>query len=334
MKKYKFTSHKLAILSLLGLGCFGFGAIVKGSGQPDSHSYGSEESTSEATMFGEGTISTGDFEFDAAFSPDGNTIYFTKSTPNFGFWTIVVSHLEGGKWSQPEVAEFSGRYSDADPFVSPDGSKLYFISNRPVNDRTKKVFDIWIVEKTPTGWSEPKNLGAPVNTDEGEYYPAVTSDATLYFCATRPGGKGKTDLYRSRFVQGKYAEPENLGDAINSQFTDCDAYISPDESFLILTRCGHPNGQGKCDLYVSYNRNGKWTQSENLGDNINSSAREFCPNLSPDGKYFFFTSDRGFGEAPQEKRLTYQELLRKLGNTRNGLGDIYRIDIRALNLER
>src|ERR1051325_8755906 len=74
----------------------------------------------EPTLFGPGTISTGDMELNAAFTPDGRTLYFTKRSPKAQFWTIVVSRLRNGAWSAAEVADFSGQYNDFDPFVSPD----------------------------------------------------------------------------------------------------------------------------------------------------------------------------------------------------------------------
>ncbi|HEY7546407.1 MAG TPA: exo-alpha-sialidase, partial [Blastocatellia bacterium] len=88
------------------------------------------------------------------------------------------------------------------------------------------------------------------------------------------------------------------------------------------------------DLYVSYNDKGVWTRPENLGDTINSSAWDFSPKISPDGKYFFFTSNRGFADKPLEKRLTYEELTARLHSPSNGLRDIYQIDVSALKLKR
>lgn len=77
-----------------------------------------EKILAQPAMFGEGLISTGDYESHPAFTPDGKTLYFVKSNPTFDFWTIVVSHLVNGKWSAPETAPFSGQYADADPGIS------------------------------------------------------------------------------------------------------------------------------------------------------------------------------------------------------------------------
>src|ERR1044072_3457040 len=124
--------------------------------------YASTQQMPSPVIFGDGVISTGDFESHPTFTPDGRTLYFLKSTPTFTFWTIVVSRFVDGRWTMPEVAPFSGRYSDADPFITVDGKKLYIISNRPVAGKTIRDLDIWVMDKTETGWSEPRNLGQSV----------------------------------------------------------------------------------------------------------------------------------------------------------------------------
>jgi hypothetical protein len=135
-------------------------------------------------------------------------------------------------------------------------------------------------------------------------------------------------------VGGKYADAENLGDVINTPANEFEALIAPDESFLILMAGGRPEAKGGFDLYISYNRNGTWAKLENLGDKINSSGNEYSPVISPDGKYFLWTSARGFADNPLEKRLDYRELMNKLQSPRNGLGDIYYIDLSTLNIAR
>lgn len=95
---------------------------------------------------------------------------------------------------------------------------------------------------------------------------------------------------------------------------------------------GRPDARGGFDLYISYNRNGAWTKPSNLGDRINSKGNEYSPTISRDGKYFFWTSTRGFAGGPLEKRLNYQELMNKLRGPGNGLGDIYQIDIGVLGI--
>ena len=101
----------------------------------------------EPQLFGENLISTADDESHPAFTPDGKTLYFLKNDPSFNHWTIVVSHEQNGKWSTPEVAPFSGQFSDADPFITVDGQRFFFISTRPVNGKPKEDTDIWMMKK-------------------------------------------------------------------------------------------------------------------------------------------------------------------------------------------
>ena len=326
------SRYLTSIAAMTLLLCCSVDNTVAQSMNRTKHAYASDRPLSEPAIFAEGVVSTNDYDSHPAFTPEGNTLYFLRSTPNFSFWTILVSRFEKGAWREPEVAPFSGRYSDADPFITPDGARLYFISNRPVAGKSKPDLDIWVMERAGAGWGEPKNPGAPVNSPGSEWYPTVAKSGTIYFGSDREGGKGRTDLYRSRLIDGKYGPAENLGDPINTQFNEFEPFIAPDESFLIFMAGGREDGRGGFDLYLSYNRNGEWTKPVNLGDKINSSGNELSPTISPDGKYFFWTSTRGFADKPFDRRLDYRELMSRLRSARNGLGDIYQIDLGALGI--
>lgn len=141
------------------------------------------------------------------------------------------------------------------------------------------------------------------------------------------------DIYRCKWENGQYSEPENLGDSINTRFAEFEPYIAPDESFMIFM-AGRAEGLGGFDFYVSCNQNGVWSGAKNLGTPINSPGNELSPQISPDGKYFFFSSTRGFTDEPLPKRLNYKELLDKLHSPGNGLGDIYQVDVSALGIKK
>jgi Tol biopolymer transport system component len=302
---------------------------------PNDPPYASKQPLTEPAIFASGVISTADFDSHPAFTPDGKTLYFLRSSPTFNFWTIVVSHFESNHWSTPEVLPISGQYRDADPFITRDGKRFYFISDRPKDasaSGTGRSLDIWFMERSGNGWAPPQNVGEPVNSAGNEWFPTIAQDGTIYFGSDRPGGKGRTDIYRSRLVDGKYTEPENLGDAINSQAEEFEPYISPDQKYLIFM-AQRPDGRGGSDLYIIYQRDGSWTRAANLGEKINSSGSEYSPLVSPDGKYFFWSSTRSPASTSQTKRLTYDDLMNRLRNPGNGLGDIYQIDLSALNIQ-
>ena len=272
-------------------------------------------------LFGEGVVSTGDFESHAAFTPDGRTLYFVKSTPHFTDWKIYVTQWADGRWSEPKMAPFSGKYRDADPYITPDGKSLYFISDRPIDEKPKRDMDIWVMQRTQAGgWSEPRNLGAPVNSAGSEWLPRLAANGTLYFGSDRAGGLGATDLYRARSAGGKFQEPQNLGPAINSAADEYEPCIAPDESFLVFMAAGRPDDLGGGDLYISYSKDGEWAPAKNLGSTINGPGLEISPYLSPDGKYFFFSSARKAADSPPDQP----------GRAGNGLGDIYQMDLKAL----
>jgi hypothetical protein len=161
-------------------------------------------------IFALGIVSTAQGEFNAAFSPDGKEFYFSVNEPG-GRETMKFMVWENDRWTHPQPASFVCPQNDCDPIFSHDGTRLYFISTRPKKDRGRsRDWDIWYVERTDEGWSEPINIGPPVNSDGDEYYVSLTNDGTIYFASNRAGGLGSFDIYRSPLMDGRHAKPENL----------------------------------------------------------------------------------------------------------------------------
>lgn len=290
-------------------------------------------------IVGPGIVSAGEDESHAAFSPDGRSLYFLKNTASFSHWTIVVSNCRDDRWSTPEVAWFSGQYSDADPFLTADGKQFFFISTRPVDGKPKEDTDIWMMERTAQGWSEPRHLDAPINSSGSEWSPTLTLDGTFYFGSDRDGGRGEggqghTDIWRAPRVNGKYPAIENLGPQINSAAQEVEPQIAPDESFIVVAATGRPDSKGSYDLYVSCRSEQGWTPLENLGEPVNSAGWDFGPKLTPDGSRLLYTSNRDFAAQPLPRKQTYSELVRKLQAPGNGLRDIYEIDVGALRAKQ
>src|ERR1700755_1399491 len=97
--------------------------------------YEMADSINESVLFSPGIISTKDDEFGGSFTPDGKTCYFSKSVLKFYLDVICYSEFKNGKWQTPKVAPFSGMYRDFDPVLSPNGNKMIFTSNRPVDGK-------------------------------------------------------------------------------------------------------------------------------------------------------------------------------------------------------
>lgn len=305
-----------------------------GAAQKLKHPYAADAPLTEPRIFAEGVISTADFDDYLTFAPDGKTIYFTKHNVRFNERTIVVSHFKNGQWTPPEIAPFSQQYGYGGPCFAPDGKRLFFSSNRPVTGTApKRDSDIWYVEQTARGWSEPIHLEVPVNSDASDWHPSVTSDGTLYFVSDRKAEKRYNNIYRARLVEGKYASVEMLPEAVNSDRHDMHPWISADEKVLLFVSEGRSDGFGSDDLYVSYLRNGSWTPAKNLGPKINTQFYEYSAKLSPDGKYLFYC--HGFGDIKlPDRRLNFQELKGIFDSAHNGFANIYQIDLAATGIER
>ena len=244
-------------------------------------------------IFAPEILATDGTPFNSAFSPDGYEFYYSVSSDKDKKDRIWFTRRIKGVWTKPKIAPFSGKFDDCDVSFSTDGQRLFFISlGRPLpgqSEPTKRNY-MWSVERTKAGWSKPQLLEYPGN--RGGVYPMSTENKTLYFSSRLPTNYGKGDIYRTRLVNGIHTIPENMGPNINSKYAESDAYVTPDESFMIITRWQHPEntGGGEADLYISFIRSdGSWSKPVNLGCLINSKQIEFCPSFSPDGKYFFFS---------------------------------------------
>ena len=283
-------------------------------------------------IFAPGIVSTGMREFASVFSPEGNLFFFTNSSAPFA--TLLLMEQIYDRWTSPQVASFSGRYRDLDMMFSYDGSRLFFCSNRPVNgsQEPRQDMDIWYVEKLATGWDSPVHLGDMINSNTQEYYPCLTRDGTLYFTSTREGGLGGGDIYRCQLIHGKYEAPQNIGEPINTPSPEGDLYIAPDESYIIVTCYGRPDGLGSGDLYIGFRaKDGSWTPMKNMGAPINSYANEHCPVVTFDGKYLFFTSYRSNIKMPPDSPLTFDDIKKMQTSAGNGIGgDIYWVDAKII----
>ncbi|HEV7859607.1 MAG TPA: hypothetical protein VGO91_13390 [Pyrinomonadaceae bacterium] len=296
MKSSQRVALCIAVLVLLALVLFN--SYARGQKKHQAHHpYDAAEAVNEPKLFAEGVINTGEDVYGPAFAPDGETLYFARRVNERKLEKIFVSRFEKGKWTTPQVTQFSGTYFDKEPFVSPDGKRIFFASRRPVEGNPdKKDFDIWMVEKTKEGWGEPRNAGPTVNSKGYDNYPSVAANGNLYFGSVREGGRGEGDLYVSRFVKGKYEAATNLGEIINTSENEADPYIAPDESYIIFSS-ERSTGMGEGDLYISFKRNGAWTAPQSLGPKVNSADYEYTPLVSPNGKYLFFS--RGWGKIYQ-----------------------------------
>jgi len=270
---------------------------------------------------------------DFTISPQADEAYFTMLSPAGELSVLLKVSKENGPWSEPEIVPFSGKFTDLEPVFSPDGLRLYFVSNRPLSaaSHEKKDFDIWYVERAKKGkpWSAPINMGEPVNSEHDEFYPSVTLSNNLYFTCAIPDSERKDEIYVCKWENGAYASPVPLSDSINTTGYEFNAFISPDESFLIFSGWQRKDGFGGGDMYISYkDEQGSWSAAENLGGNINSPKIDYCPFVDMESGILYFTSKRSNIKAGVRAYTKYADLLKEMNIYENGFSRIYQVSIR------
>jgi hypothetical protein len=258
------------------------------SAQPPS---GMAPQEAVAAVFAPGVISTSAHEGPFAFTPDGETIYFTRFAAGMLTPGFFVSQRQNGQWSPPKEVRFPEGAS-AEPFCfSPDGEKLFFTHLPDSTGHSR----LWVAERDGEGWKNARPLGGVFEKWESDQTsPSVTSDGTLYFTSNRAGGSGGWDIYRSLLKDGQYIEPELLGggrySGISTTLNETGLTVAPSGEFMVFSTAQAPNGLGGADLYIADLRSseGRQVWVENLGVAVNSSADETGPRLSPDGRRLYF----------------------------------------------
>jgi hypothetical protein len=260
-----------------------------------------------AEIFAPGEISGPANDGAPTFSPDGNTLFFTRSTAN---WSVIVeSHRVNGHWTHPTLAPFSGEWPDSSPAMAPDGSYLVFQSTRPklpLTDATRPkpgepipgiASNLWRVDRTATGWSDPKRLPDAVNVPGLSIFkPSVAADGTIYL--TGIDKKGNRGIYSSAFKDSAYqpAQPLPFSDGT---LMDVDPEIAPDQSFLVFASAGRltgSNANNKDRLYIVLRQGNTWGPVTPLryadDDKPYGPSADNEPRLSPDHHTLYFSSDR------------------------------------------
>ena len=227
----------------------------------------------------------------AVFSPDGKEVYWapmmTFPGEIYSRGGLLMMKRVNGRWTAPAWASFSGPDFDDDvPFFSTDGKRIFFISRRPLADKSDGEKErIWFADRTPAGWSEPRPIDAAVNDQDMHWQFSLDRQGNLYLASQIPGGLGSSDIYCARSAGGKYGKPVNLGKPINSADGENTPFIAPDGSYLLFSR--------QYDLWVSFRgTDNTWSEPVKLGPEVNGPSIELCPVVTADSKYLFFLSQR------------------------------------------
>lgn len=242
-------------------------------------------------------INTAARDAEPTFMPDGQTMYFNcfNRQGKVG-GDICVTERNGDSWTDPVIvtAVSTDEYVEVEPLLSPDGSQLYIMSNRPGGHG---AMDIWVSDWENGKWSEPRNLDAPINSAYSDHCLYFTGQnwEFAYWTSTRPGGFGGNDIWMSEKVDGVWKDAVNLGPNVNSAASEHHSLPSEDGRSLYITTT-RDEGFGGEDIYVTTrDDNGNWSSLTNLGPEVNSDQYDRCPAFSPNFEYFFFDSERSGG---------------------------------------
>ena len=246
-------------------------------------------------------------EWGLDFAADGNTVYFTRRTAAGGPQKIYGSSRTEEGWSSPKVLPFSTD-TDESPFLSPDGRTLYFASYRPMPGSpplAKHDMNLWRVGLSPQGWGRPEPLPRNINRvmapeDKWPYGyeagPALDPNGNLlYWTGLTADGQPKVVMAPLK-PDGDFGPPTPV-DGINGGNSDSGAVVSPDGRLIVWASYQRNDGLGKEDLYYAIKTSSGWGEAVHMGPLVNSSADEGCPRFSPDGKHFYFCSDRAGGQS-------------------------------------
>jgi hypothetical protein len=229
-------------------------------------------------------VSRDRFESHVAVAPRTNDLYFVRSAPDFSGWKLFVSNCGMARWEKPRPPAFAGDGLEADPWFTPDGRDLYFISSRSTDGQHRDDLDLWKISRDAQGvWGTPQRLPEPLNSRAQEWFPRMDADGWLWFGSGRPGGLGKTDIWRARETSPGKWEVLNAGPAINTDSQEYEAEISRDGRRLIINTADA--------MYESTFDGKAWTPRTKMSADINVNGSEIGALLSPSGHSMLFARD-------------------------------------------
>ncbi|MBN2415475.1 PD40 domain-containing protein [bacterium] len=228
------------------------------------------------------------FEHSAAvFSPDGREVFWCTNvggntdTRVAGNLRLYTMKMVNGRWTAPHPASFVKDVMAERPVFSPDGDRLYIEFGSDPSQESDT--DIYVVERTADGWSDPEPVSPLINSPAIERLHCVTADGSLYF--SRNNFTPREAFYVSRWVNGAFAEPEKLGKSVNSDDYEAAILVAPDESYMLISHCD--TGHGQVKFSISYKKtDGTWSERADLPF-YNGGFFAF----SPDMKYLFYMDE-------------------------------------------
>lgn len=241
-------------------------------------------------------------EYFPSISLNDSVIVFTRKTNGIDQDFYIAHRDSCGGWFAANSLGVppNSPSQEGAQMLSADGHYLFFsrCQNQSLNGWAQGGCDLFFSYDVPGGWSQPVPFGATINTPAYEGMPSLSPDnKILYFVSDRNGGYGGKDIWMSRFEDGLWQVPENLGPAINTSGDETAPWIASDNQTLYFTSNGHP-GLGGEDLYLSRKQpDGTWGAPIDLAAPINSPSDDVSITVANNGKKVYFASNRagGFG---------------------------------------
>jgi|GEM_PF-1253072 len=251
---------------------------------------GQKPPASTPELFAPSLVNTDAIEINTVYNSSFTELFFTRIID--GTFVIHHSELINGNWTTPQPIQMYAEDANSvaiDPSITQDGNTMYFLGISPADRSNGSKPDIYRSQKVGGRWQLATKVGYPISTEEyAESYPIVVADGSLYFTSDRPGSMGKRDIFRAQYLgNGKFDTPVNIGAEINSEENQRSTYVSPDESFLITGNTyTEENG-----FAISFKKDNKWQRPIHfsVGESLQEDWVYFCPYMSPDNKYFFFS---------------------------------------------
>lgn len=245
-------------------------------------------------------------EYLPTLTADEQTFIFTRLIPDTIDFGLNIQMVEdffetnkvNGEWEKAKKMSqpFNSMENEGALSISPDGRTAYF--TRCNSKDGYGSCDLYLSEKIGSRWTEPKNMGAVVNSSGWDSQPTIASDGrTLFFVSNRRGGKGKNDIwYTYKKDDGKWMKPVSLDSTINTPGNEMYPFIHPSNTTLYFSSDYHL-GMGGFDIFYANIVNGHFTPPQNIGYPVNTSANETSFIVSPSGKKAIFSTflKDGFG---------------------------------------
>lgn len=263
-----------------------------------------EEATEKDPNFGEAYIKAanlyklmGNKPLSFASLQKGLTLLpFNPAYANF-YFDLADLYLEQGNYAE------SKKYFETFLKASPKNPKLVVWAK----DQIKTADYAMEAMKRPIQF-KPIQMSGSINKFGLQYFPYTTADQRYFIYTARVSGRPDHDenIFITERVNGEWQVPVSISQNINTSANEGAATISGDGKTLVFTSCNRPDGQGDCDLYISFRTGNEWSKPRNMGSTVNSKAWDSQPSLSADGRTLYFTSTRGGGHGKEDIWVTYQ----------------------------